>query len=78
MLSDKDKVMLRGCNGGPIPSEEKMCGLPPGGDGWEKNKRKRSVGLNRVIDGDRDIKQPFQQRPNSESRLRSSDGTGFR
>ncbi|XP_064995027.1 uncharacterized protein LOC103976520 isoform X7 [Musa acuminata AAA Group] len=78
VLSDKDKVMLRGCNGGPIPSEEKMCGLPPGGDGWEKNKRKRSVGLNRVIDGDRDIKQPFQQRPNSESRLRPSDGTGFR
>ncbi|CAL9202583.1 unnamed protein product [Musa hybrid cultivar] len=78
VLSDKDKVMLRGCNGGPIPSEEKMCGLPPGGDGWEKNKRKRSVGLNRVIDGDRDIKQPFQQRPNSESRLRPSDGNGFR
>ncbi|RZR89484.1 hypothetical protein BHM03_00017215 [Ensete ventricosum] len=78
VLSDKDKVMLRGCNGGPISSEEKMCGLPPGGDGWEKNKRKRSVGLNRVIDGDRDIKQPFQQRPNSESRLRPSDGIGFR
>ncbi|XP_064968569.1 uncharacterized protein LOC135614775 isoform X1 [Musa acuminata AAA Group] len=79
VLFDKDKGMLRSCNGGSIPSEDKMCGLPPGADGWEKKlKRKRSVGLNRGTEGDREIKQSIQQRSNNESRLRSSDGIGFR
>ncbi|WOK97325.1 hypothetical protein Cni_G06033 [Canna indica] len=78
VLFDKDRSLSRGCNGGPIPSDDKMCGLPPGGDGWEKNKRKRSVGLSRVIDGDREIKQSIQQKSKNESRLRSSDGIGFR
>lgn len=76
---EKDKSILRNCNGGSIPSEDKMHGFAPGGDGWEKKlKRKRSVGLNRGTEGDREIKQSIQQRSNNESRLRSSDGIGFR
>ncbi|WOL02283.1 hypothetical protein Cni_G11002 [Canna indica] len=76
---DKDKSMLRGCSGGSVPPEDKMCGLPAGGDGWEKKlKRKRSVGLNRVVESDREIKQSIQQRSNNEPRVRSSDGIGFR
>ncbi|XP_008784017.1 uncharacterized protein LOC103703090 isoform X3 [Phoenix dactylifera] len=79
--TDKDKNILRGCNGGPMPSEDKIRGLPPGGDGLEKKlKRKRSVGtmVNRVTEGDRDIKQAIQQRPNNEPRPRSCDNLGFR
>ncbi|KAJ8479055.1 hypothetical protein OPV22_022782 [Ensete ventricosum] len=76
---EKDKSILRNCNGGSIPSEDKMHGFAPGGDGWEKKlKRKRSVGLIRVIESDRDTKQSSQQRTNNEPRLRSSDGIGVR
>lgn len=78
IIFDKDRGVLKGCNGGPVISDDKMCGLPPGGDGWEKNKRKRSVGLSRIIDGDRELKQSIQQRPKNEPRLRSSNGIGFR
>ncbi|XP_042439309.1 uncharacterized protein LOC122024705 isoform X1 [Zingiber officinale] len=78
VLFEKDKTMHRGCNGGTVPSEDKMCGLPPMGDGWDKKmKRKRSVGLNRVMESDREIKS-IQQRPSNESRMRSSDGIAFR
>ncbi|KAG6480452.1 hypothetical protein ZIOFF_063952 [Zingiber officinale] len=78
VLFEKDKTMLRGCNGGSVPSEDKMCGLPPMGDGWDKKmKRKRSVGLNRVMESDREIKS-IQQRPSNESRMRSSDAISFR
>ncbi|XP_010912280.1 uncharacterized protein [Elaeis guineensis] len=72
--TDKDKNILRACNGGPMPSEDKIRGLPPG------MKRKRSVGtmVNRVIEGDRDIKQAIQQRPTNEPRPRSCDNLGFR
>ncbi|THU53437.1 hypothetical protein C4D60_Mb10t14390 [Musa balbisiana] len=76
---EKDKSILRNCNGGSIPSEDKMHGFAPGGDGWEKKlKRKRSVGLIRVIESDRDTKQSSQQRANNDPRLRSSDGIGIR
>ncbi|XP_018675461.2 uncharacterized protein LOC103968352 isoform X2 [Musa acuminata AAA Group] len=76
---EKDKSILRNCNGGSIPSEDKMHGFAPGGDGWEKKlKRKRSVGLIRVIESDRETKQSSQQRANNEPRLRSSDGIGIR
>ncbi|XP_074561022.1 uncharacterized protein LOC141817244 isoform X2 [Curcuma longa] len=78
VLFEKDKTMLRGCNGGSVPTEDKMCGLPPMGDGWDKKmKRKRSVGLNRVMESDREIKS-IQQRPSNESRMRSSDAISFR
>ncbi|XP_008787937.1 uncharacterized protein LOC103705824 isoform X2 [Phoenix dactylifera] len=79
--TDKDKNMLRACNGGPMPSEDKIRGLPPGSEGWVKrSKRKRSVGtmVNRVAEGDRDSKQAIQQRPNNEPRPRSCDNLGFR
>lgn len=64
-----------------MPSEDKIRGLPPGGEGWEKKmKRRRSVGtmVNRVTESDRDIKQAIQQRPNNEPRPRSCDNLGFR
>ncbi|KAG1331024.1 hypothetical protein COCNU_02G009920 [Cocos nucifera] len=72
--TEKDKNILRACNGGPMPSEDKIRGLPPG------MKRRRSVGtmVNRVTEGDRDIKQAIQQRPNNEPRPRSCDNLGFR
>lgn len=81
LFFEKDKSMLRTCNGGSISSEEKMRGLPTGGDGWEKKlKRRRSVGtmVTRIPDGDRELKQTIQSRPITEPRLRPSDGNGFR
>ncbi|XP_073003559.1 uncharacterized protein [Typha latifolia] len=78
---DKDKTMLRACNGATVMSEDKIRGLPPGGEGWEKKlKRKRSVGtaISRLSDGDREIKLAMQQRPNNESRPRSNDNHGLR
>lgn len=81
MFFEKDKSMLRICNGGPMSSEGRIRGLPTGGDGWEKKlKRKRSVGtmVTRIPDGDRELKQAIQSRPNADSRSRSSDGNGFR
>nr|XP_029117254.1 uncharacterized protein LOC105033855 isoform X3 [Elaeis guineensis] len=79
--TDKDKNMIRACNGGPMTSEDKIRGLPPGCDVWEKKmKRRRSVGtmVNRVAEGDRDSKQAIQQRPNNEPRPRSCDNLGYR
>lgn len=79
-LVDKDKNMLRACNGGLMPVEDKIRVLS-GGEGWDrKMKRKRSVGplVTRPIDGDRDFKSSSQQRVNIESRARSSDGLSFR
>lgn len=81
MFFEKEKSMLRMSNGGPMSGEDRSCGLPTGGDGWEKKlKRKRSVGtmVTRIPDGDRDHKQTIQSRPNTESRSRSHDGNGFR
>ncbi|XP_042428658.1 uncharacterized protein LOC122015704 isoform X3 [Zingiber officinale] len=78
VMFDKDRGVLKGCNVGLVISDDKMCRLPPGGDGWEKNKRKRSVGLSRISDGDRELKQSIQQRPKNEPRLRSSNGIVFR
>ncbi|CAA6668505.1 unnamed protein product [Spirodela intermedia] len=79
-LVDKDKNMLRACNGSLMPVEDKIRVLP-GGEGWDKKmKRKRSVGplVARPIDGDRDFKSSSQQRLNIESRARPSDGLSFR
>ncbi|CAA7405370.1 unnamed protein product [Spirodela intermedia] len=79
-LVDKDKNMLRACNGSLMPAEDKIRVLP-GGEGWDKKmKRKRSVGplVARPIDGDRDFKSSSQQRLNIESRARPSDGLSFR
>ncbi|KAL5974674.1 hypothetical protein ACLOJK_031344 [Asimina triloba] len=75
---DKDRDMLRAGNGGSMQAEDKARGLPPGGDGgWDKKmKRKRSVGTvgTRTIDGDMELKQRMQQRLNSDSISRPSDG----
>ncbi|KAK8938704.1 hypothetical protein KSP39_PZI011460 [Platanthera zijinensis] len=81
LFFEKDKSILRACNGGSISSEDKIRGLPTGGDGWEKKlKRKRSVGtmVTRNPDGDRELKQTVQSRPTTEPRPRPSDGNGFR
>ncbi|XP_058087160.1 uncharacterized protein LOC131234357 [Magnolia sinica] len=74
---DKDRDMLRAGNGGSVQVEDKIRGLPAGGDGWDKKmKRKRSVGTvgTRTIDGDVEVKQRMQPRLNNESLSRSSDG----
>ncbi|PKA62368.1 hypothetical protein AXF42_Ash009253 [Apostasia shenzhenica] len=81
MLFDKDKTTLRACNGSTMLTEDKMHGLPTGGDGWEKKlKRKRSFGTvaSRVLDGDRELKQSIQQKTNIDPRSRPPDGLGFR
>ncbi|XP_077241272.1 uncharacterized protein LOC143881849 isoform X2 [Tasmannia lanceolata] len=81
LLIDKDKDMPRASNGVSLQVEDKIRGLPTGGDGWEKKMtRKRSVGavVTRTMDGDREIKRGMQQRLNNESRSRSSEGHGFR
>lgn len=73
--------MLRACNGLPMPSDDKLRGLPAGGEGWDKKmKRKRSVGtmVNRTADSDRELKQLMQHRPSTEPRQRSADALGFR
>ena len=72
---DKEKSMLRACNG-LMPVEEKLRVLP-GGEGWDKKmKRKRSMcpAIMRPMDGDRDIKSSLQQRSAIEPRVRPSDG----
>ncbi|KAG9458950.1 hypothetical protein H6P81_003458 [Aristolochia fimbriata] len=81
VLIDKERDTSRAGNGGPIQVEDKIRGLPAGGDGWDKKmKRKRSVGLvvTRAVDGDRDPKRGMGQRLNNEARPRSTEGHGFR
>ncbi|XP_068658544.1 uncharacterized protein [Aristolochia californica] len=81
VLIDKERDTSRAGNGGPVPVEDKIRGLPAGGDGWDKKmKRKRSVGLvvTRAMDGDRDSKRGMTQRLNNEARPRSTEGHGFR
>ncbi|KAK1263287.1 hypothetical protein QJS04_geneDACA008488 [Acorus gramineus] len=76
-VMDKDKNMLRP----PVLVEDKIRGLPAGGDGWDKKmKRKRSVGavVSRSADGERELKQVVQQRLTNETRSRPCDGPGFR
>lgn len=78
---EKEKNSLRNVNAASGFSEDKLRGLAPGGEGWEKKlKRKRSVGtmLNRGNDVDRDVKPLVQHRPNNEARMRSSDGLPIR
>ncbi|XP_077235785.1 uncharacterized protein LOC143877548 isoform X2 [Tasmannia lanceolata] len=79
---DKDKDMLRASNGGSLQVEDKIHGLPAGGDGWEKKlkRKKRSVGavVTRTMDGDHELKCGMQQRLTNESRSRSTEGHGFR
>ncbi|XP_006645340.1 uncharacterized protein LOC102711847 isoform X1 [Oryza brachyantha] len=78
---EKEKSSLRNVNAPSGFSEDKLRGLAPGGEGWEKKlKRKRSVGtmLNRGNDVDRDVKPVVQHRPNNEARVRSSDGLPIR
>uniref|UniRef100_A0A0D9VAR1 Uncharacterized protein n=1 Tax=Leersia perrieri TaxID=77586 RepID=A0A0D9VAR1_9ORYZ len=78
---EKEKSSLRSSNAASGFSEDKLRGLAPGGEGWEKKlKRKRSVGtmLNRGNDVDRDVKPLVQHRPNNEARMRSSDGLPIR
>lgn len=81
MVLDKDKNILRTCNGGSVTSDDKISGFSAGGDPWDKKmKRKRSVGMmvSRTIDADRELKPIIQQRPGSEPHPRSSEGASFR
>ncbi|XP_039132939.1 uncharacterized protein LOC120269999 isoform X2 [Dioscorea cayenensis subsp. rotundata] len=81
MVLDKDKNILRTCNGGSVTSDDKISGFSAGGDPWDKKmKRKRSVGMmvSRTIDADRELKPIIQQRPGSEPHPRPSEGTSFR
>ncbi|KAL5222885.1 hypothetical protein ABZP36_027598 [Zizania latifolia] len=78
---EKEKSSVRNVNAASGFSEDKLRGLSPGGEGWEKKlKRKRSVGtvLNRGNDVDRDVKPSVQHRPNNEVRMRSGDGLPIR
>lgn len=78
---EKEKSSVRNVNVTSGFSEDKLRGLSPRGEGWEKRlKRKRSVGtmLNRGNDVDRDVKPLVQHRSNNEVRARSSDGLPFR
>ncbi|KAL6853349.1 hypothetical protein ACP4OV_019378 [Aristida adscensionis] len=77
---EKEKSSVRIASATTGVSEDKLRGLPPGGEGWEKKmKRKRSVGtmLNRGNDVDRDVT-PLVHRSNNEVRARSTDGLPFR
>lgn len=83
MSMDRDKNMLRTCNGAINLAEEKSRVLSTGGEGWNNNKsmkRKRSTGIlaNRTPDPERDVKQALPQRFKNETRPRPSDGVGFR
>jgi hypothetical protein len=63
MVGEKDGDVLPAASGVTARIEEKIRRLPVGGEGWDrKMKKKRSVGAvgNRIIKGDRDIKQPMQ------------------
>lgn len=78
---EKEKSSVRNVNSTSGFSEDKLRGLSPASEGWEKKlKRKRSVGvmLNRGSDVDRDAKPSVQHRSNSEVRGRSSDALPFR
>lgn len=83
MNMDRDKNMLRTCNGAINLAEDKSRVLSTGGDGWNNNKnmkRKRSAGIlaNRTPDSERDVKQALPQRFKNEPRPRPSDSVGFR
>ncbi|ERN02233.1 uncharacterized protein LOC18430337 isoform X1 [Amborella trichopoda] len=89
--SERDRDLFRLGNGGLIQSEDNSRPLASGGDGWEKKKlrKKRSgmkidgsgstgVSVNKVLDGDRELKRGIQPRLGGDSRSRLSNGHGFR
>ncbi|XP_043712575.1 uncharacterized protein LOC122661267 isoform X2 [Telopea speciosissima] len=78
---EKERDVLKAGNGGSVLVEEKIRGLPAGGEGWDKKmKRKRSVGavVTRGMDGDREVKRAMHQKLNNDPRSRSCDAHGFR
>ncbi|KAF5204852.1 spectrin beta chain, brain [Thalictrum thalictroides] len=80
LAMDKDRDMLRACNGGSLLGEEKIRGLPASGEGWDKKmKRKRSVGtvVTRVIEGERELKRAMHQKLSNDPRPRPYDANGF-
>lgn len=80
VIVDKDKNMLRACNGVVVPAADKIRTLPPGGEVCEnKTRKKRPLGTvaTRTTDGDREFKVAVQ-RLNNDSRLRHSNGPAFR
>ncbi|KAI3942142.1 hypothetical protein MKW98_003741 [Papaver atlanticum] len=81
MILDKDRDMLISTSGGgSVLDEQKIRGMPAGGDGWDKRmKRKRSIGAvgNRVVDGDYEPKRAMHQKPTGDPRSRSLDPLGF-
>ncbi|XP_026427511.1 uncharacterized protein LOC113323422 isoform X1 [Papaver somniferum] len=75
-MLDKERDMFRANSGGPVQGEEKIRGLPAGGEGWDKKmKRKRSVGavITRAGDSDRELKRPMIQKIPNDPAFRSSD-----
>jgi len=64
--NDKEKNMLRTCNGGASPSE------------YMKKKRSSNSLASRMMDAEREIKQGLPQRLKNESRPRFTDGGSFR
>ncbi|PIA28278.1 hypothetical protein AQUCO_07200140v1 [Aquilegia coerulea] len=80
LAMEKDRDMLRACNGGSLLVEEKIRGLPTSGEGWDKKmKRKRSVGtvVTRAIDGERELKRAMHQKLSNDPRPRPYDANGF-
>ncbi|XP_010271669.1 PREDICTED: uncharacterized protein LOC104607682 isoform X3 [Nelumbo nucifera] len=81
VVTEKDRDMLRAGNGSSVQVEEKIRGLPAGGEGWDKKmKRKRSVGtvVTRAMDGEREIKRTMHQKLANDSRSRACDIHGLR
>ncbi|MCL7035545.1 hypothetical protein MKW94_029911 [Papaver nudicaule] len=73
---DKERDMFRATSGGSVQGEEKIRGLPAGGEGWDKKmKRKRSVGavITRAGDSDRELKRPMIQKIPNDPTFQSSD-----
>ena len=79
-IIDKDKNMLRACNGVSVPVVDKMKTFSFNGDASDnKIKKKRTVGTigNRLTEGDREMKGDVQRLSN-EARHRSSIGPASR
>ncbi|OVA06005.1 hypothetical protein BVC80_1707g111 [Macleaya cordata] len=77
---DKERDMFRAGSGTSVQGDEKIRGLPAGGEGWDKKmKRKRSVGavVTRAMDVDRELKRVMHQKLPNDPRSRSCDTHSF-
>jgi hypothetical protein len=75
-ISDPDKAT----NGSSAVPEEKIRGLATTIDGWEKPKmkKKRSAGVLRTVDVERESKQGMQHKFGNDGRARLTSSPSFR